>query len=179
MTNPSDFKDYQFVVEPPESLEFEEAHPRRNILIPMVSGLLVILLVGGTIYAAIRPFLAPDEFDVVMTGVTLPQANTCDNVPSTSPASRLSPTRRICVCGRLFTLEEENVSYQVWVKNADGKTLAKAKFSDQRTGQFCHLVSAKSTLGEGRYIVEIRPNSRYPATAFIRFSIIDDTQRSV
>ena len=172
MSNRTPFNDFTFY-EIPDPYDVPEAKPRwRRWITPAFALIMVVILLGGSLYAALRPYLFPpstDVFSAVLTGVSAHE--NCDNAPQTTPRGSLTPTRNLCVCGRTFTENETRVNFQLRLRNATGHTIETQSFNRQETGKFCQEFSLDRQLGNGNYRVEIASRLRTQPIAWIRFSV--------
>jgi hypothetical protein len=172
----SDYQDFEFR-NAPEPYELEPP-PSRNYLRPIIAILLVLVLIGGSAYAALRPWFAPDEFAAVLTGVTEANAD-CRNAPRVNATGVLNPTRRLCVCGRIIPLEEGEIDYYLRVYDGNREDLLyREKISRPGGGAFCNRLSLDNMLTGGRYLIEISNGRRAPEIAILRFSVRDDTRQA-
>ena len=165
----SDYEDFIFR-DAPEPYELEP-QKRPNYVRPIIAVLLIIVLIGGSAYAALRPFFAPDEFAAVLTGVS-EAGSDCRRAPRVNPTGVLKPTNRICVCGRIIPREEGEIDYylRVYDGNRD-ELLYREKISTPGGGAFCNRLSLDETLSGGRYLIEISNGRHAPQIAILRFSV--------
>lgn len=172
----SDYNDFIFR-DAPEPYE-PDPPQGPNLLRPIIAIFLVIVLIGGSAYAALRPFFAPDEFAAVLTGVSEATSD-CRNAPRVNATGVINPTRRICVCGRIIPLEDGEIDYYLRVYDGDrDELLYREKISTPGGGAFCNRLSLDETLDGGRYLVEISNGSRAPEIAMLRFSVRRDTREA-
>ncbi|MCI0709107.1 MAG: hypothetical protein L0154_02995 [Chloroflexi bacterium] len=156
------FRDAPDPYEPPQ---------RPNLLRPIIAVFLVIVLIGGSAYAALRPFFAPDDFAAVLTGVS-EAGGDCRNAPRVNPTGVLKPTNRICVCGRIIPHEEGEIDYYLRVYDGNREDLLyREKISTPGGGAFCNRLSLDETLSGGRYLIEISNGRSAPEIAILRFSV--------
>lgn len=156
------FRDAPEPYEPPK---------RPNLLRPIIAILLILVLIGGSAYAALRPFFAPDEFAAVLTGVSEADRD-CRHAPHVNPTGVLNPTNRICVCGRIIPREEGEIDYYLRVYDSNREDLLyREKISIPGGGAFCNRLSLDETLSGGRYLIEISNGRSAPEIAILRFSV--------
>jgi hypothetical protein len=144
-----------------------------------VALLMVLVLLAGAIFAAIRPWLldrSSPSFDAVLTGVAV-AAGDCANVAPLGQGETFTPVYGLCVCGRLYPYKAE-VNYRVELRTTGGARLGRWLYHDQRRGPFCHLVRLEPPLLEGRYILELFAEHTRQPTARLYFSI-QAVQRAV
>lgn len=174
----SEFESFTFYTAP-DPFEPEPESPRPNYIRPIVTILMVIVLVVGLAVYALRPYFMPDDFSAVLTGVADSANTNCRDVQRVNVTRSLNPTRILCVCGRIITLDSQtNVDYHLRLKSGNGDTVAHDKFSNQPIGTFCEVFQLKTTIGGGHYLLEISNGSERPAIAWLHFTVIDRRPRA-
>lgn len=180
---PDHYEDFSFYEspppwQPPSALSDREPPPsKRNYLTPIIGILLVIILVGGSLYAALRPFVnksGTTNFNAILTGISAQRD--CDDAPRITRYGTITPTRDLCVCGRIFTETGENATFFLRLKNNNNATITTKRIKAQRPGYFCQHMGVEKGLLEGGYILEISPTDQHAPITWLRFSVIQGNE---
>lgn len=149
--------------------------PQRNFIRPVLAVLVVVALVGGSLYAALRPYLVnrtTDDFSAVLVGVVAQEQ--CDNITVTDRP--LLPTRNLCVCGRLFSSDGLDVNFTLELLGENDQSLVTKRVEGHRTGRFCYRWRLSESLSNGRYVIEIKPGPDAAPLARLRFRVLSSNE---
>jgi hypothetical protein len=122
----------------------------------VISLLMIVAMLLAFAYVSVFPILRDNiqpDFDIVLMGVSA-ATNNCDTLPTITPQRQFQPTRQLCICGRLFT--ENNESYTLHLYPADSdEVIEEMNVDDQPSGEFCELMELEETLRDGRYRISV------------------------
>lgn len=161
-----------------QSLWTEQEAPSRNYFRPIVAIIMVLLIILSVSYRTLQSiFLDRDNavvtvnanFDVVLTGISTTTDN-CQAAPHVTLGGTFSPSRRLCICGSLYT-DESSVNYVFRLRTVQGNLVAQTERSNQTESSFCHRWELSNTLEEGRYVLELAVNRTSPAIETIWITI--------
>lgn len=150
-----------------------QEHTAPNYLRPILAVVLVLILLTGTAYSAVAPWLRQqlspigDEFEIVLTGIS---GQACQDAPHVTLQGSLEPTETLCICGQLYTTEA-NVDYWLYLYTETGRVWARQSVKNQQQGAFCRVWHLPEPLNIGRYALAILPHPRREPTNRLWFSV--------
>ena len=161
---------------PPQWIESQT--PPRNYIRPVIAIMMVLLLILSVSYTTLqsifekssdRPVPVTPNFDAILTGASTTTTD-CQDAPRVTLGGTNPPTNRLCVCGSLYT-DESTVNYLLRLRSVEGNIVAQIELSNQTEGSFCQLWQFSNTIAEGRYAIEIAPNTASQSVEVIWMTI--------
>jgi hypothetical protein len=161
------------------SLWSEQESSSRNYIRPIIAIFMVLLLILSISYTTLQSMLLDQDtniqnvntnFDIVLTGLSTTTTD-CQEAPHVTLGGTYSRSRRLCICGSLYT-EESAVNYVLRLRDVQGNILEQTEKLNQNGGSFCHLWELSNIVEEGRYAIEVAANRQSAVMETIWMTIV-------
>jgi hypothetical protein len=140
---------------------------------------MVLLLILSVSYTTLQSILQDQNdntqntnpnFDIVLTGLSTTTTN-CQAAPQVTLGGTYSSSRRLCICGSLYT-DESAVNLTVRLRDVQENILERTEKSNQTEGSFCYMWELSNTLEEGRYAIDVSVTRESAAIETIWMTIV-------
>lgn len=136
-----------------------EEPPQGNGFRALVSIILVLILIAGIGYSAVRPFILSmtetSTFQVDLRAVMDSQRADCTTVAD-DVSMAIASTNTLCVCGVVYAGGRRADEFELILRTDGIIIVEQARFFDTRSGDFCHRWELSERLVRGQYRLDVR-----------------------